>query len=149
MNTSDRYPLDFDALHKGDCIPCDQIERIYQVNHRTDLTSFQFKALELSQNIHRERPDLLARVDGYSVRIMTDAEAEEWTYAQTRKAVASIARNARRRAVINRDQFTDEQRRVAESRDRSVTALAIIASKNLAKQRREELLMSTSDEAAE
>lgn len=150
---SDAFPLDFDALQKGDVIPSQKIEKIYQVNLLRDPSKFQLRALGLSQQIHDERPDLLARVDGNTVRVMTDVEAEEWTNTQVVKAVSSIARNAKRRAVIDRGGFDEQQTRVAESRDRAITALAIMTRKQLAKARREEMLLTsgkfTEDETPE
>jgi hypothetical protein len=138
---SEIFPLDFEGLEKGDVVPCEKIERIYQISHLTDPLAYQLKTLALSKQISDERPDLLARVEGLTVRVMTDLEAEEWTHAQATRAVASIARNARRRAVIDRSEFSEEEKRVAESRDRTITALALMTRKELARARRDELLL--------
>lgn len=147
---SDAFPLDFAALEKGTVIPQEQIESIYQVRHATTPDEYHFKAMALSQQIEQERPDLLARVDGLSVRVMTDAEADEVTDKRIDQAVRSIRRNAKRRAVINRDGFSEEQKKIADVRDRNATALMIMTSKQLRAARREKLLLAArTDEAAE
>lgn len=143
---TDAFPLDFTALEKGAVIPQEQIESIYQVRHAADPEQFHFKAMALSQEIERERPDLLTRVDGLSVRVMTDAEADDVTDRRIEHGARAIARNAKRRARINRDGFSDEQKKIADIRDRNATALMIMTSKQLRAARREKLLLSASSE---
>lgn len=140
---SQHFPLDFDALEKGSVVPPEQIERIAQVKRDKDPQKFAFAAMGLRDQIERERPDLVARIDGGSIRVLHDAEAERWTFEQTTIAVKRIGRNAARRARIVRDKFDNEQMRLAESRDRAVTALALFTRKEIRRAQREQLLIST------
>lgn len=138
-STSEKHPIDFDSLKHGDVITVEQIEKIYSMP-RTD-SGFHFKVLELWGDIEREC-DLLVRSDGQNLRIMEDLEAEEVTNRRVHKAARSMMRNAKRRAVINRDGFTEEQKRLAETRDSHITAFALFSRKEIAKARRNELLLS-------
>lgn len=95
------------------------------------------------QDIEQERPDLLARIDGLSVRIMLDIEADDITNKRVEQAVRSIRRNAKRRSVINREGFSNDERRVSEVRDRNATALMIMTSKQLRASQREALMLSS------
>lgn len=149
---SNVHPLDFEALKKGDVISQQQIESIYQVQLVLDADRFRFKAMELMGEIESARDDLLCRIDGGTVRVMTDAEAEEVTWRRIEQSVGTIGRNAKRRAAIVRDEFDDQQRKVAESRDLHATFLMVATRKQLQKARREELLLgpkSSDGEAAE
>lgn len=144
--TTDAFPLDYEALQKGDVITQERIEAIYQVRYQNDPKQFQFRAMSLIESIESERPDLLARVDGQTVRIMTDIEADEVTNDRIERHVRGIGRNAKRRAVINRDGFSDEQKKISDVRDRNATALMIMTRKQMRAARREKLLLAASNE---
>lgn len=139
--TTDAFPLDFAALNKGDVVSQDQIESIYQVRYDSEPEQFHFKAMSLMQEIERERPDLLTRVDGLTVRVMTDLEADEVTDKRIEQGVRTIKRNATRRARIDRNGFSEEEKKIADVRDRNATALMIMTSKQLRAARREKLLL--------
>lgn len=149
MNSNDMFPLDFESLNKGDVITESQLEQIYQLERRKDPDRFRLKMLALREDIERARPDLLCRCDGADVRIMTDQEAEEHTWERFAHAVRSMGRNAKRRAVIDRSAFDDTQTKIAESRDRAATMLALTTRKELAKAEREKRLLAANDHLPE
>jgi len=137
------FPVDFSILNKGDVFTQIQIERIYNVRYSTNPNDYHFRAMSLMQDIEQERPDLLVRIDGLSVRVMTDVEADDITDKRIAQAVRSIGRNAKRRSVINREHFSNDERRVSEVRDRNATALMLMTSKQLRASQREKLMLSS------
>lgn len=140
------YPFDFEALQKGDMITRDQIVAalgrpvVGDAAPKIDDARFRLLAMQLGEMIENQRPDLLVRMQGDSLRIMHDLEADQVTAGRCVKAVRSIGRNARRRAAIDRAQFTEEELRVAQTNDRAITALAVMTRRELTKARRELLL---------
>ena len=138
---SEPFPMDFASLEKGDVISDAQIQRIYLINRMKEPDKYRLKMLTLRDEIERKRPDLLCRSDGHNIRIMTDEEAEQHTWDRIGHAVRSMGRNAQRRAVIDRSEFSGSLTAVAESRDRAATMLALANRKELAKSEREKRLL--------
>jgi hypothetical protein len=138
---SEPFPVDFDALRKGDVIDAIRIERIYNVRRATQPDRFRLSTLKLREDIERRRPDLLCRSVGDDVQIMTDQEAEAHTWDRIGSAVRQMGRSTTRRAVIDRSGFSDSQKAVAESRDRAATMLALANRKELAKAERESRML--------
>lgn len=141
---SELFPLDFEALNKGDTITQNQIESIYQTRYAIAPDEYRRKMMDLGSRIERERPgELLVKYDGLTLRIMTDHEADEVTHKRIVHAVGTIGRNSHRRAAINRDEFSGEQKKVAESRDMFATTLALATRKELRRAKREQMLLSS------
>jgi hypothetical protein len=146
---SDLFPLDFEALKKGDVIEQSRIESIYQVKFGTDPTRYRLMQMKLVEIIERERPDLYPRTDRATVRIMEDKEAEAYNCGRHEAHVRGLARDARRRGRINRSEFSDADRRAAESRDLGFAALAAMAKRELVKAEREALMLGPKEEETE
>lgn len=134
------HPLDFDALVKDTTISMAQVERIYNVRCATSPEAFRLCLLRLKEDIERNRSDLLCRVHGNDIRIMTDAEANDHTWDEYRRGVRKIAKQAKRRCAIDHGKLETADRRVAELRDAHITAQAIMNRRELAKFAREKLL---------
>jgi hypothetical protein len=149
QSKSENHPLNFEKLTKGSEISREQIEKAYLVQLEKDPNGYRMSMLRLWQLIEDERPDLLVRIDGDSLRIMNDLEADDVTARRGVRAVRSLAKNAKRRAVIDRSDFSHEQKRIAESRDRCMTAIALLSRKELNKARRDQLLSNGSEDAEE
>lgn len=151
-NNSEPFPLDFEALQKGDVLSREQIVKALGrpiVGERLtpfDEHRFRMLAMQLGGMIESERPDLVVGYHHDTIRILTDIEAEEATKRRCRSAVRSIGRNARRRAAIDRSEFSAEQLREAETNDRSITALALMTRKELARAQRELLLSGKAED---
>ena len=138
---SDAFPIDFEALAKGMVIDQKQIEAIYQHKAGADPDAFRLAQMRLVELIEKNRADLYPRIERHSIRIMTDKEAEEYNGARQRAHVRGIARDALRRGRINRSEFSDGERRAAESRDRGFSALALLTHRELRKSEREARLL--------
>lgn len=127
-----RAEIGFDRLRKGDVILPERIERAYGVT-REQHQAFQFATLNLCGAIEAET-GMLARVDGETVRVMTDDEAEDHTYRNIINSTKRIARNERRRREnIDTTKLADIAR--YESRQRVAAALAASQKRELEKQR--------------
>ncbi len=146
---SDVFPFDYSALNKGDTVSQQTIERIYLVKQATDPDRYRRCMMQFAGEIEIERPDLLVRYDGNSIRIMNDDEACDVTMKRIANNVRSIARNARRRASIDRSNFTDEKRRIAEHRDGVATLLMVSTRKQLAKAEREKLILGSGSNSSD
>lgn len=89
---AERYPLDFDALAKGQFIPPEQIEAIYAV--KRDHKDYQFRCLTLRDEIMREREDLSVRMHKGGLRINTDQEAAAYHATEAQRACNKVRRQA-------------------------------------------------------
>jgi len=104
MSETRLYPLDFNALQKGDVIPPEQIEKIYNVN-REDVKAYQLKKLVLASQIERELGDrgrsVTVRGDGDSLRILTDPEAAEYNAKRFRHGLRAATRSHKRTMCVD------------------------------------------------
>lgn len=127
------WPVDFDTLEKDQEIPREAIERAYEVKRKDNPDGYRLALLRLKNEIESHRPDLLIRIRGDHLRVMTDREAEDHTWEQGRKAVSMLGKSSRRRAAIMRDGFNDSERRAGEARDSHLQGLALMARRLLIK----------------
>lgn len=73
-----KYPLDFDALQKGDVITPEQITEIFGIEP-SDRSNYQWSLRSLARTIERQmqrrgRP-VTVDIRGYSIHVLTDKEA--------------------------------------------------------------------------
>lgn len=144
-NVSMLWPLDFDALQKGDVISQERIEAIYRVKF-SDADTYRLAVMKLVERIEAERSDLYPRTSKNTIVIMTDAEAEAYNCDRMKKHVEALQRDTRRRGRIERKEFDDAGRRAAESRDIGYGALAAISARALRKANQEAKLLASSEE---
>lgn len=91
------FPIDFDALKKGDDIPVSLIEHISGTKYGTD--AYSVAALQLRKQIEsrleeREEPLYVVIVSRLGViHICTDEEATRVSYSRVEHASASLRRN--------------------------------------------------------
>jgi hypothetical protein len=128
------FPLDFEALRKGDVIAPEVIEAAYRVS-RAD-RNYQLATMKLKERIER---DLEAR--GYPVtikqekdalRILTDPEAVEYNDAAFKASLRAIGRAHHRLCVVDTEQLTEQERR-AHSRAVMGQAMQIAGMRNARK----------------
>ncbi len=143
---SELYPLDFDALTKGDVIDRGRLESIYNVRKQAAPDAYHLCQLRLCSDIERARSDLLCCISGDTVRVLTDAEGDEHTWKEHKRAVRKMERQVRRRRAIDLDKLTENQRKVAELRDAHVTAQALINRRALTNAQREMRLLPGASE---
>lgn len=114
------FPIDFDALRKGDMIEQSKIESIYLVKFKDDPNAFRFSQMRLMGEIRSHRRDLAAHVktSGNCLEILSDEQAEDHTrrqFEQSRTRITTVTRN---RASIDRSAFEASKLSAAESQDR-------------------------------
>lgn len=137
----DRTAIGFESLRKGQVIAPERIEKAYGVQ-RANHQAYQFATLNLCGAIESET-GMLARVDGETVRVMTDDEAEDHTFRGIINSTKRIARNERRRREnIDTTQLTDVAK--YETRQRVASALAQSQRRELQKQAAIERVLAAS-----
>lgn len=136
---NDAFPIDYEALKKGDVIPQEKIESVYQVKYRERPEDYGFKQMDLCECIRLNRKDLLAHVrcHGKGILIMSDQEAEAKTQSDIARAQRGIIRTTKRRASIDRTGFDETALKVAEYNDRQNTVCAMFIRRDLVARRRE------------
>lgn len=128
MSKVQKYPLDFDALQKGDVIPADQLERV--VGERKGTPAYEFKVLGLRDEIE-EACGIVCRCIGGDLTLLTDEQLDAYTVGRTTHHVAALSKQARRRSLIDRSAMDSTEKAAAEARDRRVAYVAMAARKAL------------------
>lgn len=142
---SDAFPLDFDSLVKGSIVHQETIERIYQVKFSDDPDRYSFGQMRLAQEIRNHREDLVAHVrnSGRDILIMTDVEACKHTFDQVIQSQRRVVTFTTRRAAIDQSEFSEQDRKIGEARDRASTAMMAMARKAIGDSRREQLFLDS------
>ena len=114
----ERYPLDFDALNKGDVLTPESLARITSTEVGTP--AYQFAILGLRCEIEREleaagRP-VTVKQDGDGLRILTDEEATDYNHAQLQAGLRKVARSHRRNLLVDRTQLSIEKQKAHDRR---------------------------------
>jgi hypothetical protein len=128
--TAERYPLDFDALNKGDIIPVEKIERITE--SRFGSMDYQLRAMQLRELIRRKleaRGLIVAiRFDHGHLRILDDAEASVYASDAIQLALRKAISAHKTQLAVDAQQLTDEESDAHERRlirdGRMIQALA-------------------------
>lgn len=107
-----RFPLDYEALKKGDTIPAARVEKIAGVLRGSE--GYEFAVLKVCKQIERE---LAVRerlwtvvVRGEDVVILTDAQAATYTDDQQRQAMRRLKRNFHRQVAVDVLELSEEER---------------------------------------
>lgn len=110
---AERWPLDFDALRRGDRLSPEQVERAVAVPR--DSRAYALKAMRLAKTISRH----FAEVDGDNVavvfvkdalHILTHAEQAEYARRRLRSEVSATVRVIGLGHSVDAAQLTVEQR---------------------------------------
>lgn len=118
MEHVEKYPLDFDALYKGDEVPVEKLQEIIQ--HPVASDEYRFAVMALAQRITDELSErgieavVVQRKGG--LRILTDSEASIHCYNEAQRGYKMIGRNLKRQIVVDQTALTEEERRMHESR---------------------------------
>lgn len=119
-----QYPIDFDALEKGQYIEPELISERLCVP-LSDQKQYQFKLLRLKAQIESERPDLVTKGEGLGIRVLTDEEASPYLNTRLESHLRGIARTNLRRSRIDKNNLNEAQRKTCESEDRIAAATLI------------------------
>lgn len=121
MQKTEKWPLDFDAINKGDIITEAQCRAA--LNPRDD-KDFQLKLLTLKEEIERRHAELgtilTIKVTRNSLHILTDAEASEYNENRQQHALRHFVKSHRRLIGVEIGNLSSEQagehdRRIAHS----------------------------------
>jgi hypothetical protein len=141
---NDAFPLDFESLVKGQVIGQERLEKIFQLQWRNDPDRYNFRQMAICAEIRAHREDMNAHVrsSGRDILIMSDLEADKHTFEQALIGQRRVVSMGIRRAAIDRSEFSEQDLKISESRDRSATAMMIFGRKAL-KEAERELLFTT------
>lgn len=135
------HPIDFEALAKGDVVTQGTVESASNVRHDEDPERYRLEMLKLRERIMSERTDLVVRCKGRALAVLTDQEAELYTVDRFGQLVSMTLRNTKTRARINREHFTELEKRKAESWDQVMTGQALEAAQALVRGRAREVAL--------
>jgi len=141
---NDAFPLDFESLVKGQVIGQERLEKIFGFQWREAPDQYSLKQMALCAEIRAHREDLNAHVrgSGRDILIMSDLEADKHTFEQALIGQRRVVSMGIRRAAIDRTEFSEQDTKISETRDRSATAMMIFGRKALKEAQREQLFLS-------
>jgi hypothetical protein len=141
MQETHIHPLDFTALQKGQFINHSDVEAITAVRFEKDPRRYQLELMKLRQSIWDNRDDLVAKIEGLGLRILTDEEADQYIWDEQRRLVDKQKRLAKARARIDRTHFDTVATQVAEQRDMFCAGTALMLNQAIRKAERDQLLL--------
>ncbi|MFY9345544.1 MAG: hypothetical protein WAT39_23845 [Planctomycetota bacterium] len=124
MTEATPFPLDFDALNRGDIIPAERIEEIYAVS-RTH-TNFRFAAMNLAESIEAhfrtvKADELIVKHDGDSLRLLTHPEQSIEAQRRAASMVRGFGRALMKAAAVDQGMLD------SHDRDRHARFVAVTA----------------------
>lgn len=112
------FPLDFDALKKGDVISLGQLQEITQEKYGSD--AYRFKLMKLSERIQDELDDrglpVTVASEGGELKILTDPEASNYNGMYFRTRMRQMMRAHRRAMAVERENLTELQKQEHDRR---------------------------------
>lgn len=132
--STEKYPLDFDALEKGTWLEGSVLERAVGCTPR-DHGRWNLGLMKLCKMIERAA-GIVSYVDHDRIRLCTDAEACNYTTRMNERAQSMMFRSVARRTLIDRENLTEEQRSLADRRDRYLGSVAQATRQEARKQRK-------------
>jgi hypothetical protein len=111
---TERYPLDYEALAKGDYIPPERIERISGCK-RSD-RNFAFACMRLKEEIQKNCDGFCVKQEGFGLRIQIDSEASGYLAALNNSRYRGIIRSNRLLMKVDQEKLTPAQQREHERR---------------------------------
>lgn len=111
--TAQAYPLDFDALNRGDLIPAERIEGIFNITRYQE--AFRFKSMHLAAQIEAHflavRADvLLVKHEGDDLRLLTHQQQAAEAQRRASAHISGFGRAIVKAAGVDVAQLTDEER---------------------------------------
>jgi hypothetical protein len=107
MSTVDKYPLDFDALKKGDVVSVAKQEDIFQVKAAHE--KFWSQSLALKERIQKEMAlrglPVTVRHDHGALVICTDPDASEYNDRTRKMYLRRFARTHKRNLSVDRSKL--------------------------------------------
>ena len=100
-----QYPIDFDALVKGQLLEIEYLEGVFAVKYENG-ARWAFLLMGLQAQIH-EKTDLSCRIDHDAIRVLTDAEASEYNFRLVGGHVRGIGRRTEKLLQVDRAQLDE------------------------------------------
>jgi hypothetical protein len=117
-----QFPLDFDALTKGQILDIEYLERIFGVRYEQG-QRWAFLVMGLQAQVH-EKTDLSCKIDHDAIRILTDAEASEHNFRLVGCHVRGISRRTEKLLQVDRSQLDET---ASSEHDRRIRVAAAYA----------------------
>ncbi len=112
IQSTTRWPLDYDSLDKGDMISVDRIEQITGTKHGTD--AYTFSSLKLAKRIQSELHDRgriwTVKSDRGALRILTDSEAAAYNHEIQVQDRRSMLRRFHLQQAVDTAQLTESDK---------------------------------------
>ena len=106
-----RYPLDFDALEKGDVISAEQVEAIVEI--KRDDIKYGFAAMALGKRIKKELQDrdkeVTVRMHQSALMICDDADASPYNERMIKARARGVGRFLRQLSAVDRSKLPEER----------------------------------------
>jgi hypothetical protein len=110
-----QYPIDYEALKKGDMLDIYELEKIFAMNHQPGSKAWDFAVMGLQQKIHHQT-GLTVKCDNGALRILSDAEASEANAAEVDRHKRGIFSRNRKLLQVDRGALTNDQAAVHDRR---------------------------------
>lgn len=118
QDRTERWPVDWDSLKKGDFIDRERCEKI--VDCPSDSPKYALKLLSFKETVEREMADrgkpVTVRVDHGSLKILTDSEASAYNEDRQRASLRAFSRGHRRNVAVDVAELNDEDKAKHERR---------------------------------
>ncbi len=109
---TNRYPIDFEALEKGDIIPLEKLEQITQAKKGTE--TFAFGALQLAASIMKAKDDMnepvTVKYNKGTLVVLEDLEASYYNDNVVTRGIRKIARGFKRMLSVDTKEFDTDQK---------------------------------------
>lgn len=113
---AERWPIDYDALQKGDVIPSDLLERVTNTNRES--AEYAFAVLKMKDRIERElhdrNRDWTLRIHKGEIKVLTDPEAATFNHAEQVRARAAMMRRFLLALAVDVSLLDEDQRKQHE-----------------------------------
>lgn len=113
MKKISKYPIDFDAIHKGDSIPASQVQEI--CGHHIGSPKYSFAALNLCKQImdykkkHGEPVTVILK--DYGIRVLTDSEAVVYNKTDFDRRISGMFRAHNRQRNVDSNELSEEEKK--------------------------------------
>lgn len=144
----EKWPIDWDSLNKGDVIPVERLEQITETPRTSELYALKvlrFRHWLESEMKSRFRPVVTCSDHG-ALRILTDAEAVEYTAKRFQQAQNTMEASHRKAMDIDVGNLTDGEKR-QHRQNTEVQAFVLLANRKALKQATKKIKAQAEDNA--
>ncbi len=111
-NMAERFPLDYDAIRKGDMMTKDELARKF--NEQPGSDAYRFKLMALQATIERELDDrgrpVTVKIHHEGLCVLTDEMASEHNARQTYLGFRRMLRSHRRNMNVDQSNLAHDQK---------------------------------------